>query len=111
MAQLSVMVGPDSAFPPSRANTVTFVAGRLEHWTGAIPVEGWAQLEREGPGDHSGFYKIGSGGVDVPRDVRSSASADENDEVDVLYVPIDENTGAYILVADDEHAIFGGGRS
>jgi hypothetical protein len=106
MAQLSVMVGPNSAFPASVATTVAFVTGRLEHWTGAIPVEVWPEVERE-DGDHSGVYKIGSGGVNVPSEARASATTDEAGRVDVLYIALDKNTAAYVLVADDDHPIFG----
>src|ERR1700730_11499870 len=106
MAQLSVMVGPDSAFPASAATTVAFVTGRLEHWTGVVPVEVWPEVEREHI-DHSGVYRIGSGGVDIPSEVRASATSDDAGRVDVLYVALDKGTAAYVLVADDDHPIFG----
>lgn len=106
MAQLSVMVGPDSAYPASAATTVAFVTGRLEHWTGAIPVEVWPEVERETV-DHSGVYKIGSGGVDIPLEARASATTDTGAVIDVLYLALDSGTAAYVLVADDDHPIFG----
>ena len=107
MAQLTVMTGPDSAFPASAASAVLSVAGRLIHWRRAVHVEDWAEVDRSG--DHGGTYKVGSGVLYVPVDARARASTDDEGRVEVLYVPLDANTGVYVLIADEEHPIFGGG--
>ena len=105
MAQLSVMAGPDAAFPASAASAVVSVTGRLIHWRAVIPVEAWPEVEVYG--DHSGAYRIGAGLLYVPEVVRASASTDEGGLIDVLYLALDASTGLYVLVADDEHPIFG----
>lgn len=105
MAQLAVMIGPESAFPARSATTVLTVTGRLIHWRGAIPVEAWPDVERHG--DHSGAYAVGSGVLYVPENARGCASASDDGRVEVLYLPFDEATGAYIAVADDDHPMFG----
>jgi hypothetical protein len=61
----------------------------------------WPEVERE-DSDHSGVYKIGSGGVDIPSEARASATTDEGGRIDVLYVALDKNAAAYVLVAGAE---------
>jgi hypothetical protein len=106
MAQLTVMSGPDAAFPASRATAVVSATGRLIHWRGSVPVKAWPEVDRHG--DHSGAYRIGPGVLYVPELATGSATTDEDGRVDVLYLPLDTNTDLYVLVADDEHPIFGG---
>jgi hypothetical protein len=108
MAQLSVMTGPGAAFPASLAAAIVSVTGRLIHWRGAVPVEAWPEVDRHG--DHSGAYRIGPGVLYVPELATATSSTDEDGLVDVLYMPLDTTTALYVLVADDQHPIFGGDR-
>jgi hypothetical protein len=99
-AQLTVMIGPDSAWPAARATAVAWSSGPLEHWREVVPTDLWRLGEDE---DSSGVYKVGTGGLNLSSEIDGALTGpvDGAPDVDVLYVPIDASVAVYLVVDGD----------